>query len=277
MRRAVLVLGMCVAAAGQATGAPADSSAPDDARVLSADPNVPLFGLEFRGAARATFGSPIRPLTGADGLQVALVPLLELHDAIGSPNAIPFENWRGRLEIHGGWRVTRATYAATGWLGLEHESDHPTLWRGPYPTHSYFTLNSAVARAELTLPLGPLALTVVAIERFHLDTCTSVFPECARAVGDGSPAFEQGAEAVADGSAGAAFSFRPFGSIAMSWLFPSSRVVGEKRLALRAGLRVRQRAGGLWQLYLAALFGNDVGVFRHDTVTELGGGAAFSF
>ena len=277
MRLARWLLGPALLALAPITLARAGALAADEARVLSADPNVPVFGVAYRGAARATLGSPIRPVSGASGFQLALVPLLELHDRVGSSEAIPFENWRGRIEVHAGWRVERQRYVLTGWLGVEHESDHPTVWQPPYPTTSYFTLNSAVLRGELTVPLGAFHLSAAVIERLYVDACTSVAPRCNRAFGDGSRTFEQGFEAVADGWDGGGEAPRPFAALAVSALIGAGRAHSERRLVLRAGVRIRQREVGLWQAYGMALFGNDVGLYRNDTVTQLGGGAAFSF
>jgi hypothetical protein len=250
--------------------------APDDARVLSADPNRPAVGLAYRGSARATLGSPIRPLSSAAGLQVALVPLVELQNRPGSSEPVPFESWRGRLELYGGWRLVRSRNVATVWLGTEHESDHPTLWQAPYPTTTYFTLNSIGARGELTSTLGRVALTSMLIERLYVDVCTAVAPPCRRAFGDGSRAFEQGVEVVIDHT-DVDRAVRPFGAIALSARTPSGRAASARRLVINVGARLRQPTVGLWQAYLVGLFGNDVGIYGQEPGVQFGGGVAFSF
>jgi hypothetical protein len=255
-----------------------------DARLLSAAPDAPITSFGWRGAVRTKVSIPISIVGGqekARGFLLRLLPLIELHNALDSPQFIPHEQWRGRLGIEGGWRWqlglrAPADSALSLALGVEHESDHQTR---PYAARSYeaVVLNDVVVRGELTTRLGGVGLTGALIERVHFLTCTTAASSCAS--GDrGSASFETGLEAVADwdGLQLGEQRLRPYAALALSWLLENDRARRERRLALRAGICLRHAASGLWQLYFQLLAGNDVGIERDEEVLHVGGGIAWS-
>jgi hypothetical protein len=104
-----------------------------------------------------------------------LTPLVELENYDRKHIfLVPFETWRGRLAIEGGykWRLTQTSLFSVS-LGLEHESTYPTQEFNDTTDYSSrgSVENDVLLRIDyLRLSFGDLA--VATLQRIHVLTCT---------------------------------------------------------------------------------------------------------
>jgi hypothetical protein len=268
-RCVVFVLAVVVGEA-RATAQPAASPqasparAQSDARMLSASPDAPVASLGFRGTLRGAVGARL-PLVGelaGTGFLLQLPALIELHN-LSAQEPIPWQYWRGRLALEAIYRreaalgTRRAAFA--GAFAVEHESDHSS---DGHP--GFVNLNSVSLRGDFTVALGLHALTTSLLTRLHLVTCTVDATTCGNYHGTGgSVTFEAATDVVFDGTLVAGYPYRYFVALHGAWLVDSGLAAMERRLVLDTGVALRpDGARGLFQLYLTALFGNDVGYYR---------------
>ena len=67
-----------------------------------------------------------------------------------------------------------------------------------------------------------------------------------------------------------------FAALGASWLFGQSDLRRERRATGKAGVRWGEDRLGVFQLYLSALVGNNIGLERASDVTQVGLGLAWS-
>jgi hypothetical protein len=289
MRRLVSVAAVLVAARARADATPTTTTPPpptplalpqaqSDARLLSADPDVPAMELAYRGHMRAAAGVRI-PLFGdlaGTGFLLQLPALIELHNV--DDEFIPYENWRGRLALEAIYRreasIGRTRAALAGAFALEHESDHTSVGGG-----EFVDLNSLSLRGEMTLPIGIHALTMGALARLHVLTCTTDPAMCASYSGlRGSQAPELVTDVIFDGVFVRNHPWRFFGALHAAWLIGNGYAATEARFVLDTGVAVRAQERGLFQLYFTMLVGNPVGLHRATSgVVEAGAGLRWGF
>ena len=267
---ALLAAGATVAAV--AHSARADPAARADARDLSASPETPRAELAWRDNLRGVVGATI-PLYGdraAYGFQLYLPVFIELHN--DTDDLIPNNNWRGRLGIEAEW-VRPVVVAAMPSLrtlamslAVEHESDHSTA--PEFGPTGWLTVNDLAVRATATAVTGPGAVTVTAGTRLYALSCTTAPSFCPQSNYD-STAIEALGEIVWDARR-AAGGAHPFVSVAASWMWQHDNVIRERRAIVHAGVRQQRSARGMWQLFALAYFGNDVGIARGTSATQLG-------
>src|SRR5687768_6121840 len=107
-------------------------AAPSSMDLASASPDTPVLELGWRSGMRAKAGGRIRFFSDADDIPgpfFDFMGFLELHNAPSYFGVIPFEFWRGRLALEGGYRWTFAGERPWGLqltAAIEHESDHST-------------------------------------------------------------------------------------------------------------------------------------------------------
>lgn len=247
-------------------------------RGLSAAPDAPRFSLgtdaEWIIAGRF---SALIPMWGDDGEGGfgALIPMAELDGYI-----IPYERWRGRLAAEFGWSGrlgadgTRIELSA----GAMHESDHQTVPDGVYTValvdcggadrqrNCYqeqpisVVLNDVFARAEVRRTLGGWWLSLAALPRLHLLTCTTLDADCHLGT-NGHATFEVAGEALAVRDRAWVAGWHVFTAAAGSWMAAHRWALGEWRVDGRLGLAHLGDAG-TWQWSLDGRYGHPVGVRR---------------
>ena len=111
------------------TDEPEEALAPQS-HWLSASPDAPQLAFYWSGHLRARLSARIPFIGGLQepGFSMALLPLVELQNQDGSDQALPNENWRGRLSVQGAWTWGDEPDLPRFSLGgaVEHESDHAT-------------------------------------------------------------------------------------------------------------------------------------------------------
>jgi hypothetical protein len=237
---------------------------------ISASPDAPTFGFIWRRAPRATLAAII-PILGSapeatTGLR--LTPFVEVYNTPGALLILPNENWRGRLsgEL---WRLWTGSNGAEGaWLrgGLayEHESDHSSV-RANAPRLAFRTLNDFNLRVSAsTSSVNAFVVTAELDSRLYFLSCTEPDIDCLdnlRAVGYGG-ALELTSQRRFGGD------WHAFWSISMSWIVPSSGLVGELRLVSHLG--VWRRRPGTWQVFVLGYLGSEVGILRDTSLHQVG-------
>jgi hypothetical protein len=247
------------------------------APALDASPDRPAFGIEYRGALRATVGAEM-PIWGHRANQewaVLVLPLIELHNEPDPDSFVPNEYWRARIGLETWWTPWRraADSFAVG-LAVEHESDHSTARVDS--TWGFTSLNDLALRTLTIITLGPADLALGAQLAVLFASCTRDPRECRSFAG--ATTLGAGASVVADfarsvGLAGVG----PFLACSASGVVEAGEVASEKRLAVHAGVALEGPHGGLWQLFGLLFVGNDVGIHRATNLRkDLGVGLRWS-
>jgi len=164
-------------------------------------------------------------------------PLIQLQNQDGSDQALPNENWRGRLSLQGAWTWGDDPGAPRFSIGgaIEHESDHATA-RAEAPNVS-LQLNDVALLGAVQVPKPRLMIRLDMQAVTYVISCTDVQAACADFAGSG--------------------------------IVPNDDMIRELRTSLNFGVWSRSRLG-MWQLYALVFFGNDVGIDRGNTVTQGG-------
>jgi hypothetical protein len=243
---------------------------------LTADPNAPLFAYGYRGGARGRFSLNIPFLMPGPegGFYVALRPLLELHNEesrpLSGPGYLPLSYWRGRLALEAGYALNVTLGRQDALLGfglmLEHESDHTT----DGTSGGFLSFHDVGVRTQLAFrPHDKVLFASQLGFRALFASCTRIEYGC---TGDrGTGGFETLADVWVElGSGDTAFG----GAFAIhaSYLPGTESLIEEWRVVLRGALLIDPDAIGRVQVYLEALFGHDVGLFRAEELTRVGGG-----
>jgi hypothetical protein len=263
----------CAAAVAHAqTDEPEETLAPQS-QWLSASPDAPQIAFFWSGHLRARLSARIPFIGGLQepGFSMALLPLIELQNQDGSDQALPNENWRGRLSLQGAWTWGDDASAPRYSLGgaIEHESDHATA-RADAPDVS-LQLNDVALLGAVQIPKPRLMIRLDMQGVTYVISCTNIESACRDF--EGSTSFGGIADLMLD--AGGA---RPvkgkwyiFGSVHGAGIVPNGDMVRELRTSLNFGVWTRSRLG-MWQFYALGFFGNEVGIDRGNTVTQGGVG-----
>lgn len=241
---------------------------------LSASPDAPQIAFFWSGHLRGRLSARIPFIGGLQepGFSMALLPLIELQNQDGSGQALPNENWRGRLSLQGAWtwgENPRAPRFSLG-LAIEHESDHATA-RSEAQDGS-LQLNDVALLGAVQVPKRRLIIRIDAQAVPYVFSCTDIQATC----GDfeGSTTFGGIVDLMLD--AGGAEPVRGkwymFGSVHGAGIVPNGDMIRELRTSLNFGVWSRSRLG-MWQFYALGFFGNEVGIDRGSTVVQYGVGA----
>jgi len=240
---------------------------------LSASPDAAQIAFFWSGHLRGRLSARIPFIGGLQepGFSMALLPLIELQNEDGSDQALPNENWRGRLSLQGAWTWGEDPAAPRFSLGgaIEHESDHATA-RTDAPDVS-LQLNDVAVLGAVQVPKPHLMIRLDMQAVTYVISCTDINAACVDFAG--STSFGGIVDLVLD--AGGA---RPvkgkwylFGSVNGAGIVPNGNMIRELRTSLNFGVWSRSRLG-MWQFYALGFFGNDVGIDRANTVTQGGVG-----
>lgn len=251
-----------------------------ESRALSADPNAPSFRYGWLSGFRGRMAMPIwmggTPIHR--GWEIALVPLLELHNERGSSAVVPFERWRGRASLELSYSPFEFDDPGLSWsltLALEHESAHRSvvpqrvltfaLSRGALPAYQY--QNDVGLRFDFEWEPGWVRWFARGWQRLHFATCTLRSLGCEDVTFGGVThewSFELGALWSDRGF------FRPFASVYLQHLGRSERTVEERRVVAQLGVSWPDGFGGRWSASALAQSG-DVGLGREDRTLMVGG------
>jgi len=243
---------------------------------LTADPNAPMFAYGYRGGARGRFSLhiPILSPEHFSGAYLALRPLAELHNEeaipLDGPAFLPLSFWRARLVLEAGYapQVTvRGTPVQLGFgLMIEHESNHAT----DRSAGGFLSFHDVGVRTQLSVRVHPMVLLAAQlVGRVMFASCTKLAYGCTGDTGTG------GFETVADVWVEVGLQDTAFGgafAVHASYLPETESLIEEWRVALRGGLIIASQSVGRFQLFIEALFGRDVGLFRAQEVARVGVG-----
>lgn len=225
---------LCVSGVAQATSAD----------VTSASPDAPAVELAWRGSLRAKAGLRIAfvaPQASESGLLVELPFFIELHNWPGKTSVVPYELWRARVALFGGYRWGWPGWRVDALAGLEHESDHATAPNiaERFPDSGFVALNDLALVARVRRRVRhPTAVQL--ISRVHLLTCTASTAECGAGHGLlGDQTLEVSLEASQELTLDEAARWALFASLGGEAWVATPRNAPSRRAALRVG-----RCGG---------------------------------
>lgn len=240
----------------------------------SASPDAPAVELGWRGSLRAKAGVRIpflAPKEGEAGVLLEVPAFIELHNAPGNGSIVPYELWRARIALGGGYRWRAGDLRVDVLALLEHESDHVT---GPNldtrsPDFGFVNFNDLAVSGRVRRAVRhPTFAQLTA--RLHLLTCTVSTRTCGQGLGwAGDRTVEVSAEASQELTLDEAARWALFASVAGDVMAATPLVAPARRVALRLG--------GLWRrprdvlsLSLYGLAGTDVGYARGPDTLQLG-------
>jgi hypothetical protein len=259
-------------------------SAPSPIDLATASPDAPALELGWRDGIRAKGGGRIRLLgEGEDdgGGFLDFHGFIEMHNGPGYHGFVPYEYWRGRFALEGGyrWKLDGQrpwVFRLTG--GLEHESDHST---SPNVTNSpvdvgFVNLNSAALTAGVRH--GRVAPTHAALTfRLHVITCTRDQQVCGRGGGlAGDRGFEL--ELALTQELALWGVLQKWNLFASGWgqvTLGTRLIFPARRVAVRLGA-IRHRKTDAFAFFFQTLAGTDVGYFRQQDTLQLGAGLAWT-
>ncbi|HEX7478660.1 MAG TPA: hypothetical protein VF331_12695 [Polyangiales bacterium] len=244
------------------------------ARALAADADAAVFGMAYRGSVRAQLGAflPVIGDEATDGFNFGLAPLVELHEPLHSLQPLPSEYWRARLPVEASWGFGAAAARYRVGLALEHESDHESSHA--YSKAGFLTLNDAALVLRTGLRLGALQLFTAARLRGYVVSCTRTRSTCENFRGDASAGAQL--DLVLLGPSLGRTRLSPFAAVTGFGLLAHAGIGGETHLELHAGVTIPTR----WlevQSFALLYVGNDVGLLRALTVTQLGAAVRLPF
>ncbi len=255
-------------------GFPAFAESPTVTAVeqISASPDAPVFGFVWRQAPRATLAATL-PIIGSEPdaiIGLRITPFVELYNRPHALLVLPNENWRGRVsfELWRLWTASDKGAAAGRWLrvGLayEHESDHSSV-RANAPRLAFRTLNDLNLRVSAsTSPARRFLATVELDSKLFVFSCTQPDIECL----DNLNAVSYGGSLDVTSQLRFGNDWHAFWSMSLSWIVPNNELVKELRLVSNWG--VWKRRGGMWQLFVLAYLGSEVGLDRNKSLQQLG-------
>jgi hypothetical protein len=250
------------------------------ADVASASPDASAVEVAWRTTLRAKAGLRLpvfSPKEGEQGLLIELPFFIELHNTPGNDSFVPYEFWRARVALAGGyrWRLNDWRVDALGLL--EHESDHPT---GPnlareFTDFGFVALNDAALTGRVRrMTRHPTWFSLTA--RLHFLTCTASTEACGAGLGVvGDRTFEASVEGVQELTLDADGKWSIFAALSGDALVATPRIVPGRRISARLG-GLWRHAGAVWSLSLLGLAGSDVGYGRANDVLQLGVQLAWS-
>jgi hypothetical protein len=267
---ACATIGCAAAVVHAQTDQPEEPLAPQS-QWLSASPDAPQIAFFWAGHLRGRLSARIPFIGGLQepGFSMALLPLIELQNQDGSDQALPNENWRGRLSLQGAWTWGDDPAAPRFSLGgaIEHESDHATA-RTDAPDVS-LQLNDVALLGAVQIPKPRLMIRLDMQAVTYVISCTDINAACLDFAG--STSFGGIADLMLDagGARPVKGKWYVFGSVHGAGIVPNGDMIRELRTSLNFGVWSRSRLG-MWQLYALGFFGNEVGIDRGNTVTQGG-------
>jgi hypothetical protein len=253
-----------------------------DAHRLSANPDTPVMSFFWRNKTHATVGGIVPLLIPGEtgGWLLQLSASVQLDNSILNP--LPNNYWRGLLGVELGYRFAlRPGLPASIALLVQHESDHETRFStvNANTPFGFFDLNSVGLLFDLSFRPASQRVTVSALTRLHVATCT-VSPTLCATEGQrwGSQTAEGLFEIVWDGPASkpVAGHWRPVVSFLADKVLPHGLVAEEHRFVAHAGVWVPTEHRGTFEFYALGWIGNEVGYLRSRRITEAGLGFRWS-
>lgn len=242
--------------------------------VTSASPDVPAVEVGWRLGVRAKAGARIAlvsPPAGASGALVEVPFFIELHNRLGASSVVPYQLWRARVGLFGGYRWRWSDWRVDALAAVEHESDHITGPNAPefFSGAGFVALNDvALAARARRLVHHPLAMQLTS--RLHVLTCTSSPEDCGRGLGRvGDQTLEVSLDASQEFTLDDAARWALFAAVAGDALIATARIAPGRRVALRLGVLWR-RTGQTLSLSLYGLAGSDVGYARQADTLQAG-------
>lgn len=234
--------------------------------VLSASPDAPAIELGWRGSLRAKAGQRISfvgPPPGRAGVLFEVPAFIELHNTPGNDSVVPWELWRARIALGGGYRWILGDVALAALVSVEHESDHATAPNlvTERAEVGFFAFNDVAlsARAQRRARHPQFAQLTA---RLHVLTCTVSLVTCGEGLGlRGDRSFEASVEAGQVLELGEAGRWGLFAALSGDVLVGTPLIAPARRAGLRLGGLWRLRASEL-SLSLFGLAGTDVGFVR---------------
>lgn len=240
---------------------------------LSADPNGPCFGFEYRGAVRGRFADTFDLYGGAEqaGYGIAIVPLFELHEPLRSRQVLPSQYWRARLSLEQSYGLFTPTRRVRVALLLNHESDHETAH--PYSKPGFLALNDVTVRATFAQRHEHWAFSAGFDVQGLVVSCTEPSRPCRNFRGDSSVGGQAQLGLALTGLQ--LWRFSPFATASASGILPHGLVELEGRVSARIGIYA-WLGDSLLSLFMLVWIGDDVGVTRSRSLTAVGAGASFA-
>lgn len=240
----------------------------------SANPDAPAVELGWRGSLRAKAGLRLpfaAPKEGERGVLLEVPAFIELHNSPGNESVVPYELWRARIAVGGGYRWRLGELRLDALALLEHESDHVT---GPNtdtrsPDFGFVNFNdlALVGRVRRQVRHPTFAQLTA---RLHLLTCTVSTSTCGAGLGwAGDRTVEVSAEASQELTLDEGARWALFASVAGDVLAATPLVATARRVALRLGALWR-RPRDVLSLSLYGLAGTDVGYARGPDTLQAG-------
>jgi hypothetical protein len=236
------------------------------ADLTSANPDAPAVEVGWRMTIRAKAGvhiSFLAPKEGDSGPLIELPAFIELHNFPGNTSVVPYELWRARVALGGGYRWRKGDWRVDALGLLEHESDHVT---GPnvadeFSDWGFVALNDAALTARVRrLVHHPTSMQATA--RFHFLTCTITTTVCGAGHGViGDRTFEMSVEGSQELTLDADAKWALFVSLSADAWIAQPLIAPARRISVRLGVLWRRPSGSL-SLSLFGLAGNDVGYRR---------------
>lgn len=240
----------------------------------SASPDAPAVELGLRGSLRAKAGLRLpfaAPRDGEAGFLLEAPAFVELHNSPGNDSVVPYELWRARIALGGGYRWRVKALRVDALALLEHESDHVT---GPNtdtrsPDFGFVNFNdlALVGRVRREVRHPTFAQLTA---RLHLLTCTVSTSTCGAGLGwAGERTVEVSAEASQELTLDEGARWALFASVSGDVMAATPLVAPARRVALRLGALWR-RSHDVLSLSLFGLAGTDVGYARGPDTLQAG-------
>ncbi len=236
------------------------------ADVSSASPDAPAVEVAWRGSLRAKAGihlALVEPREGAPGALFEAPAFIELHNAVGNGSVVPWEYWRARIALAGGYRWRLGDFRVDALALIEHESDHAT---GPNVIadsveFGFVNFNDVALTARVRrLVRHPQFVQLTT--RLHVLTCTVSTAVCGAGFGGrGDRSFEASLEGSQELTLDAEAHWALFVAVAGDAIVATPLIRPARRLALRLGALWR-RTHDVLSLSLYGLAGTDVGYLR---------------
>jgi hypothetical protein len=255
-------------------GFPANAESPTVTAVeqIAANPDAPVFAFVWRRAPRATLAATLPIFGSAPDATIGLrvTPFVEIYNRPGAVLILPNENWRGRLsvELWRLWTESNKGASAGTWLrtalAYEHESDHSSV-RGNAPRFAFRSVNDLNLRvAASTSSVRRFVATAELDSRLFVFSCTQPNIECL----DKLNAVGYGGSLDLTSQLRFGNDWHAFWSMSLSWIVPSGELVKELRLVSHWG--VWKRHGGMWQFFVLAYLGSELGLDRTKSLQQVG-------
>jgi hypothetical protein len=257
-----------------------------DPEVVSADPDAPVGEIGWQSSLRAKIGLPVPLLELGRGpwLSVRLPSFLEVLNGPGNASLVPYQYLRARIQLEGrGIFELSPELSLAVALRVEHESDHPTTpntWAGTVE-YGFVAYNSLAALAFLRWQHRDNALTLGAVARLHVLTCTRDPEACGEGGGTRGDRSLEGAASLAYQRlllVHSEWGLDAFAAVFVQYLAPTELIVEERRFTAKAGVGLSRAKLGRFYLYASFWLGTEGGYRRSQgDVTQGGFGFGWTY